>query len=294
MKETLALKLKDLVDGLDSAASSVRTFTGNVSSDDLAHLESSYDSASNDTQAYLDDTRFIKQPRFLTKRICDRIQDAGTKFTDLGSAVADKLDDAVKLGTSDDDKDVLKLTVDRIKGRSDAIQGALTHAASKCYDHLSTGESSSVASSTANSTTIVTTTAVPLPPGVVVVSVVNTVTAPCSCGHGLSPRTAAGSSDGPVTTTFFDPNPTTTASITGTDDEALPSTYIMSIFTDTTVSCVCETATRHHHATATETTTKKHLTTVTATATAESEDSGAVANVVGSLGLVAGLFVFLL
>lgn len=287
--ETVAFKARDLVEGLGTAASSVKTFTGNVSNDDLTHLEKSYNDASGDTKTYLNDTDYIALPKYLEQRICDRVQDAGTKFDDFASAVAAKLNEAVKNATSDTDN--LQLSVDRIMGRSDAIIGGLNHAASKCYNLLNTNQTTSAPAPTNSSTAASTTTMAGNIPGEIIVSVHNTVTGPCSCGRGLTPRTAANADSGdddPVTSTWFNPNPMTSAA-------ADASMVTIRISDTVTVPCVCETATAHHHGhhDETATTTRHHSTTVTASPT--STGSAAVMNVDGpSLWLVVAQFLFLL
>lgn len=288
--ETVAFKARDLVEGLGTAASSVKTFTGNISNDDLTHLEKSYNDASGDTKTYLNDTDYITLPKFLTQRVCNRVQDSGSKFNDFASAVGSKLNEAVKNATSDTDN--LQLTVDRIMGRSDAIIGGLNHAASKCYNLLNTNTTTS-APATTNSTAASTTTMAGNIPGEIIVSVHNTVTGPCSCGRGLTPRTAAANNDNdpadPVTSTWFNPNPMTSAA---------PDASMVTIrISDTvTVPCVCETATAHHHGhhdEETTTTTRHHSTTVTASPT--STGNAAAVNVDGpSLWLLVAQFVFLI
>lgn len=288
--ETVAFKALDLVQGFRTAASSVKAFTGNVSNDDLTHLEKSYNDASGDAKTYLNNTDYVALPKYLEQRVCDRVQDAGTKFDDFASAVASKLNEAVKNATSDTDN--LQLTVDRIMGRSDAIYGGLNHAASKCYGLLNTNSTTS-APVTTNSTAASTTTMAGNIPGEIIVSVHNTVTGPCSCGRGLTPRTAANNDNDPadpVTSTWFNPNPMTSAA---------PDASMVTIrISDTvTVPCVCETATAHHHGhhgdEETTTTTRHHSTTVTASPT--STGSAAAVNVDGpSLWLVVAQFVFLI
>ncbi|KAK6219047.1 hypothetical protein LQW54_002549 [Pestalotiopsis sp. IQ-011] len=287
--EIIAFKALDLVQGFRTAASSVKAFTGNVSSDDLTHLEKSYNDASRDTKTYLNNTDYVALPKYLEQRVCDRVQDAGTKFDDFASAVAAKLNEAVKNATSDIDN--LQLSVDRIMGRSDAIYGGLNHAASKCYSLLNTNQTTSAPATTNSTTAASTTTLAGNIPGQVIVSVHNTVTGPCSCGRGLTPRAAANadSDDDPVTSTWFNPNPMTSAAVDA-------SMVTIRISDTVTVPCVCETATAHHHGhhdDETTTTTRHHSTTVTASPT--STGSAAVVNVDGpSLWLVVAHFLFLL
>ncbi|ETS80730.1 hypothetical protein PFICI_08259 [Pestalotiopsis fici W106-1] len=259
-----------LLVGLIQATSAMEKITGNVSMDEVVNIEGIYVTMFNSTRDKLNNTEYMPNPQFINQGLCTSLSDIETHFENFFTTTYGKLGSFVLL--NDVSVSVWQNFLAGVIIWSNDINTAFNESAEKC--------------SAAKGGT-------PAPglPGVIVVSVIETVTGPCHCATA-GPPTKTRDSINTVTSTFMDAVPGDATAPPGPSPPAAgqANTVVVSVFDTVTVPCLCATSSLATTTDASKTSTS------TAPATAESEQpsasdpSGAMTNVVVPLGLVAGMF----
>lgn len=299
----VAMHANHTKENLEQGVVTIDPVVGNVTKDEVIHIENVSVGLFNATRDSLNLTQYAQDPPLFTADMCNTFHWIAINFHSFFPPFITKLASLQK--TNDVPEALWVNLMAGLTSQSNDITIAWNQTAIRCYEILMGGAGTttltSILTTTTTPPTLITTTAAGLP-GVIVVSVINTVTGPCTCASTAPPMTPTVDSVTTVTTTFMGAVPgdtiTTVAPVvTGGPIHAdTPDTTVVSVFDTVTVPCIC--------ATSTSTSTgksSKHSTSLTSATTTEDSPSasptddpnGAVANVAVPMGLMAGMFIFL-
>jgi hypothetical protein len=245
--------------------------TGNITIPQITQIAGIYQGMMNAASDLLGDNMYMAQPQYLNATLCQSLTSNWKTLEEFFVTMYTKWG---KLKKDFDDQDWVaakfKAKTENLATLGDSLCNIMNRTAENCHDHLSPPGADN---------NVWPTGPTPLP-GVVMTTIVETVTEPCACPTSSDTATTKHRKTSESTTT------TTTSSPTDTKP---PKSVTVSVTSTTTLACICETRSRRTQPSATSITS-----TTTAVETPSSSATGGLsdnmAKAVGPLGLLAVLF----